>query len=100
MFIILQRYIRFEEIPVLPPSSFSYLKFPTAHARFAGSPQKRLEAMSLPENISRLWESICPVTITPDDVHEMRAEASRCLIVHGLEIFKAKPASWWNNEGK
>lgn len=56
--------------------------------------------MSLSRAISGLWEPMSPITVTRDDMQEIRAEASRCLLVHQIRICDVKQSPPWTGEGK
>ena len=55
--------------------------------------------MSLPEAISELWESTSPITITRDDMRDIRVEASRCWLAHQFQALRGNQTISWNGEG-
>lgn len=57
------------------------------------------EAMSLPQAISELWEPTFPITITRDDMRDIRAEASRCWLSHQIQVVKGNQTVSWNSQG-
>lgn len=57
------------------------------------------EAMSLPQTISELWEPTSLITITRDDMRDIRAEASRCWLAHHVQAVEEKTVISWDSKG-